>query len=225
MNKKESISAIAATLLKNFDRDTVKAAAEFLHEIEVRRRMYKADDAELSPQRKRLEHQIIAAFDGVTCYREVRVLLGGEAEDEYWTADVQALLSPLEERQNWQNIPDDLLYACSCALTYAGPHAYRFLVPRYLIGALHGVVDVCIGEKPNSKFVGLMRSSCAFLNKAQQACLSNYLNLEVVEADRYQRNDFLPWELDEYAASFAATHTYAEYGKLLIERYLEHQLV
>ncbi len=225
MNKKESLSAIAATLLQNFDRNIVKAAAEFLHNIEVRRRMYKADDTELSPQRKRLEQQIIEAFNGVTCYREVRVLLGGEAEDEYWTADVQALLSPLEEREDWQNIPDDLLYACSCSLTYAGPHAYRFLVPRYLIGALHGVVDVFLGEKPNSKFVEFMRVKCAYLNKAQQACLSDFLNLEVVEDDRHQRNYFLPWELDEYAASFAATHTYAEYGKLLINRYLEHQLV
>lgn len=220
MSKKESISAIAATLLDNFDKATVKAAAEFLHDIEVRRRNYKPDDTPLSPERLRLEQQIIEAFAEVTCYREVRVLLGGEAEDEYWAADVQALLSPLEERENWQDIPDDLLFACSCSLTYAGPHAFRFLVPRFMIGALHGVVEIYPGEKPGSRFIDLERMRCRELNEAQQACITAYLNLMIVEDGRYQRNLFMPWELDEYAADYASTLSWAEYGQLLIKRFL-----
>ncbi len=220
MSKKESISAIAATLLDNFDKATVKAAAEFLHDIEVRRRNYKPDDTPLSPERLCLEQQIIEAFAEVTCYREVRVLLGGEAEDEYWAADVQALLSPLEERENWQDIPDDLLFACSCSLTYAGPHAFRFLVPRFMIGALHGVVEIYPGEKPGSRFIDLERMRCRELNEAQQACITAYLNLMIVEDGRYQRNLFMPWELDEYAADYASTLSWAEYGQLLIKRFL-----
>ncbi len=223
MSKKESISAIAATLLGNFDKAIVRAAAEFLHAIEGRRKNYKPYDTELSPERLRLEQQIIEAFADVTCYREVRVLLGGEAEDEYWSADVQALLSPLEERENWQDIPDDLLFACSCSLTYAGPHAYRFLMPRFMIGALHGVVEIYPGEKPGSRFIDLDRMRCLELNEAQQACITNYLNLMTVEDERSQRNHFMPWELDEYASCYASTLSYAEYGKLLIKRFLEQE--
>ena len=220
VSKKESIKAIAATLLDNFDKETVHAAAEFLHTIEVRRKCYKPDDTQLSPERLRLEQRIIEAFAGVTCYREVRVLLGGEAEDDYWPADAQALLAPLEERENWQAIPDDLLFACSCSLTYAGPHAYRFLMPRFMIGALHGVVEIYPGEKPGSRFIELERTRCRELNEAQQACISDFLNLMVVEEDRCQRNEWMPWELDEYAADYASTLSHAEYGKLLIRRFL-----
>lgn len=220
MSKKEAVSAIAAALPDNFDKATRHAAAKFLHTIEVRRKCYKPDDTELSPERLRLERQIIEAFADVTCYREVRVLLGGEAEDEYWSADVQALLSPLEERENWQDIPDDLLFACSCSLTYAGPHAFRFLMPRFMIGALHGVVEIYPGEKPGSRFIDLERTRCRELNEAQQACITNYLNLMTVEDERSQRNYFMPWELDEYAADYASTLSYAEYGQLLIRRFL-----
>ena len=224
MSKKEAISAIAPTLLSQFSRATVYSAAEFLHNIEVRKRCYKPYDEPLSPQRLRLEQQIIKAFTGVTCHREVRVLLGGEAEDEHWSANVQALLSPLEERENWQNIPDDLLFACSCSLIYAGPYAYRFLLPRFMIGALHGVVEIAPGEKPGSRHIDHMRMQCHYLDEAQQACLSHFLNLEIVEDERYQRNHFLPWELDEYATTYASTHTYAEYGQLLIKRFTESSL-
>lgn len=224
MSKKEAVSAIAGTLLDNFDKATVHAAAEFLRAIEVRRRRYKPDDTELSPGRLRLRQQIIEAFADVTCYREVRVLLGGEAEDEYWSADVQALLSPLEERENWQDIPDDLLFACSCSLTYAGPHAFRFLIPRFMIGALHGVVEIYPGEKPGSRFIDLERMRCLLLNEAQQACITNYLNLMIVEDERYQRNEFMPWELDEYAAEYATTLTWAEYGQLLIKRFRDSKM-
>lgn len=220
MSKKEAVSAIAAALPDNFDKATRHAAAKFLHTIEVRRKCYKPDDTELSPERLRLERQIIEAFADVTCYREVRVLLGGEAEDEYWSADVQALLSPLEERENWQDIPDDLLFACSCSLTYAGPHAFRFLMPRFMIGALHGVVEIYPGEKPGSRFIDLERTRCRELNEAQQACITNYLNLMTVEDECSQRNYFMPWELDEYAADYASTLSYAEYGQLLIRRFL-----
>lgn len=223
MNKKDEIKAIAVNLLDNFDQSTARTAAEFLYEIELRRMAYKPDGTELTPLRKRLEQRIVEAFHDVTCYREVRVLLGGEAEDEYWPPDVQALLSPLEERDNWQDIPDDLLFACSCSLSYAGPHAYRFLIPRFMVGALHGVVEIYPGEKPGSKFLSRRRSQMEFLNEAQQACLADFLNLEVVEDARYQRNLFLPWELDEYAESYASSLSYAEYGRLLIKRYREKE--
>ncbi len=222
--KKDAVSSMAATLLGNFGRGTLRDAAEFLQMIEKRRRRYKSVKTELTPLCEGLEARIREAFAGVTCHREVRVLLGGEAEDEYLPANAQALLSPLEERDDWQDIPDDLLFACSCSLSYAGPHAYRFLIPRFMMGALHGVVDLFYpGCSPNRDrdFIQYMRWQCAELNEAQQACLTDYLNLEVVEQECCQRERFLPWELDEYAAAYASSLSYAEYGELLVRRFRE----
>jgi hypothetical protein len=92
-----------------------------------------------------------------------------------------------------------------------------------MIGALHGVVEIYPGEKPGSRFIDLDRMHCLELNEAQQACITNYLNLMTVEDERSQRNHFMPWELDEYAACYASTLSYAEYGKLLIKRFLEQE--
>lgn len=89
-----------------------------------------------------------------------------------------------------------------------------------MIGALHGVVEIYPGEKPGSRFIDLERTRCRELNEAQQACITNYLNLMTVEDERSQRNYFMPWELDEYAADYASTLSYAEYGQLLIRRFL-----
>ncbi len=120
-------------LLECFSPDALAEAEEFLARIDERRQAYEPDSVELSPLRQSLIARIKAAFSGVTCYREPRMLLGGEAEDDYLSPDAQALLTPLEERDDWEDIPDDLLHACSCALSYVGPHAYRFLIPP-----LHG---------------------------------------------------------------------------------------
>ena len=109
-------------------------------------------------------------------------------------------------------------------MTYAGPHAFRFLIPRFMIGALHGVVEIYPGEKPGSRFIDLERMRCLLLNEAQQACITNYLNLMIVEDERYQRNEFMPWELDEYAAEYATTLTWAEYGQLLIKRFRDSKM-
>lgn len=224
--KKGYVSATAASLLERFDRENVRDAAEFLRMIERSRRRYQPDDTALTPLRQKLEKRIKEAFAGVTCYREVRVLLGGEAEDEYLPVNAQALLSPLEERGDWQNIPDDLLFACSCSLFYAGPLAYRFLLPRFMIGALHGVVNPFYpGHTPDSDLIRYMRWQCDELNEAQQACFTDYLNLEVVEEEGCQRERFLPWELDEYASTYASSLSYAEYGQLLIQRFREREQI
>lgn len=129
-----------------------READDFLRLIEEWRRSYASrrsqDAATLSPLAERLVERINAAFAGVSCHGEPRVLLGGEAADEYLSAEAEALLAPLEERDHWQRIPDDLLAACSDAPYYVGPEAYRFLLPRFMIGALHGVVPFYPGAPP-----------------------------------------------------------------------------
>jgi len=220
-NVMNSTDISANALKNNFSRAALKEAAAFLRKVEQNRQSYEPMPIELCPVEKEIEQRIRHAFAGVTCYREVRVLLGGEAEDDYMSPEAQALLAPLEERDDWQNIPDDLLSACSCALSYAGPHAYRFLVPRFLIGSLHGIVICYPGLAPHSDLELYTRSQMGYLNEAQQACLSDYLDWDACELDEESRRQFLPWELDEYHVSFAKRMSYAEYGKILLQRFRE----
>lgn len=207
-------------LLDCFSSDALAEAEDFLARIDERRQSYEPDGAELSPLRQSLIARIKAAFSGVTCYREPRMLLGGEAEDDYLSPDAQALLAPLEERDDWEDIPDDLLFACSCALSYVGPHAYRFLIPRFMVGALHNVVVIFPGSGPTSDPEIHKRWRMYYLSPEQQQCLTDFLNLECVEEGSL-RDQFLPWEHDEYRAEYADHMDYLEYGALLVQRYAE----
>lgn len=74
---------LPASLLEHFSSDALAEAEEFLARIEKRRQTYEPRHAELSLLCQRLIDRIKAAFAGVTCYRETRMLIGGEAEDEY----------------------------------------------------------------------------------------------------------------------------------------------
>lgn len=199
-------------------------AAAFLAEVESRRRALHPTRDELTPLKARLAEQIEKAFSGVTCHHEARLLLGGEAEDDYVSKEAQAVLARHEERDDWHAIPDDLLASCSFALCYVGPGAYRFLIPRFMLGALHGVVEVYFGEKPNGKFVSHMREQMQLLTPEQQQCLSDFLNLDRVDEEEqtcFGRNVFLPWELDEYDARFADKMSHREYGAMLVKLYFD----
>lgn len=223
MGKKKKDASESTGRMPEVAPGAIAEAQEFLRGIESRRRSFSPDASELTPRRLQLIQRIRKAFAGVSCHREVRVLLGAEAEDEYRSADAQSVLGLMEERDNWEAIPDDLLFACSCALTYVGPHAYRFLLPRFLIGALQGVVEIYPGSSPTKDSEVFSCYQMAYLDEAQRTCLSDYMNLECVEEGRIQRNQFLPWEHDEYRTDYAASMDYREYGKLLIQRFLDRE--
>ena len=135
----------------------VAEAAEFLARIEKIRRRYSPKAVELTPLQQALAEQIEKSFADVRCLSEPRVLLGGEAEDDYMSQEAQALLFSREERNDWHAIPDDLLFACSISLCFVGPEAYRFLIPRFMIGALRGVVEIYPGLSPKSELEEYIR--------------------------------------------------------------------
>ena len=203
------------------------AAAEFLHHIERSRKNFKPDTTPLGPLRKKLEEQIEQAFAGVQCLNEPYVLLCGEAMDDYLSEEVLNVLADREERHNWHAIPDDMLHACSIALCFVGPEAYRFLIPRFMIGALHDVVEIYpgISYKAKDKLAQHERQQQSLLNDAQRQCLSDFLSLQSVDEETgeyYGRNQFLPWELDEYRANYDEQQvTHREFGTILMHRYAE----
>ena len=199
------------------------AAAEFLHRVE-RSRKNKPDLMPLTPLQERLVEQIEEAFAGVQCLNEPYVLICGEAMDDYLSQEVLDVLAAREERNDWHAIPDDLLFACSISLCFVGPEAYRFLIPRFMIGALRGVVEIYPGLSPKSELEDHERRKMSLLNEAQQQCLSDFLSLQSVDEENgefYGRNHFLPWELDEYRAHYADKLLPREYGAMLMKRYAE----
>ena len=203
-----------------FSRSAEEEAEEFLRCQAEWRASYTPEPIEMTPLRAELAERIRHAFAGVTCYREVRVLLGGEAEDDYMSPQAQALLAPLEERDDWQRIPDDLLVSCSCALSYAGPDAYRFLLPRFMIADLQGLVEIYPGSGPSNDPEIYTRHQMLYLTEDQRICLEDFLNVRCVE-NNTERDTFLPWEHDEYRALYADRMDYSEYGKLLLQRFRE----
>lgn len=202
------------------------AAAEFLHHVECSRKNYKPDMTPLTPLQEKLVEQIEQAFAGVQCLNEPCVLLCGEAMDDYLSQEVLEVLATREERNDWHAIPDDLLFACSISLCFVGPEAYRFLIPRFMIGALLGVVEIYpgISYKNKNRLEEYERQQQSLLNDAQQRCLSDFLSLQSVDEETgeyYGRNQFLPWELDEYRTRYADKLTPREYGALLMKCYAE----
>ena len=207
------------------DRKAQEEAADFLARIEGMRRAYKADDIPLTRLQQQLEEQIEQAFAGVSCQETAHVLLCGEAADDYVSQEAREVLATKEIRDDWHRIPDDLLSACSFSLCYADAVAYRFLVPRFMIGALHGVVECYPGISPkNERLAEYERQQMQLLTPAQQQCISDFLSLDNVnEQDNtyYGRNQFTPMELDEYHARYEQEMTLREYGAMLMKRYAE----
>lgn len=204
------------------------AAAEFLQHIERSRKNFRPDTTPLTPLQKKLVEQIEQAFAGVQCLNEPYVLLCGEAMDDYLSEEVLNVLATREERHDWHAIPDDLLSACSTALCFVGPEAYRFLIPRFMIGAMHDVVEIYpgISYKKKDNLVEYCRQQKSLLNDAQRQCLSDFLSLQSVvdeeTGEYYRRNQFLPWELDEYRANYDEQQvTHREFGAILMQRYAE----
>lgn len=204
------------------------AAAEFLQRIECSRKNFKPDTPPLTyltPLQEKLVEQIEQAFAGVQCLNEPYVLLCGEAMDDYLSEEVLDVLAPREERHDWHAIPDDMLHACSTACCFVGPEAYRFLIPRFMIGDLHYVVEIYPGVSYKSDLVDYVRQKQSLLNEAQRQCLSDFLSLQSVDEETgeyYGRNQFLPWELDEYHANYDEQQvTHREFGAMLMQRYAE----
>lgn len=205
----------------------VAEAAEFLARIEKIRRRYSPKAVELTPLQQALAEQIEKSFADVRCLSEPRVLLCGEAEDDYMSREAQAMLFSREERNDWHAIPDDLLFACDAALCYVGPEAYRFLIPRFMIGDLHGVVQIFPGMSYNQSdsLKDYICEQMSLLNEAQQQCLSDFMNLACVNestGEYSRRSQFLPWELVEYHSHYDEKQvTHREFGLMLVRRYVE----
>ncbi len=110
----------------------------FLDELERECRKTRATltRRQLSEDEAALRKRILKAFKGVTC-KEERALLECYAWDDYLN-DPQLLtaLRALEERRDWVALPPELLLVCADGRYHAGPEAFRFILPAYMLLSL-----------------------------------------------------------------------------------------
>jgi len=221
----------------SFFRENLEEALDFYANIE-------STFTPMSPARKVVYDNIQEAFRGVTCKGEKAVLVGCAAKDDYLTdAEIESLSIP-EERDCWQNISPQWLYACCESLCYAGPEAFRFLIPVYMCASLQYnardgrmfEVHIGVAKSKTKRILGYSREQMILLDKRQKNAISMYLrqmwcedhevdfesgdSLPSFEYD--ERNDSVgitPWELDDYSA-VQRDMSYREYVSTLIADYI-----
>ena len=190
--------------------------------------------------------KIQKAFSGVTCCGEKYGLVSSAAKDDYLSESELDVLSNLEERYSWQNIPPYWLYACEASLSFAGPEAFRFLIPAYMCAALQfnfsdgRVFEYHIGDSigENSDIIQYKMQQVSLLNNEQKKSISYYLRhmycrdhnineLNVNDTDNLHNTcgkskgfmEITPWELKELSESHSNC-TYSAYMNNLLSEYI-----
>lgn len=169
-------------------------------------------------------------FHGVQCINERNVLLCSEALDDYAPDDLLDYIGTLEERKDWQKLSANLLNECDSALSYAGPEAFRFLIPAFMCAYIQYDISpdiplkLSIFEHSNDELKDYFRYQCSLLTQSQQSAISLFMAQMRIEEDA--DNDkwsisygLLPWEWDEYHQCYRYL-SIIQYKELLKERYL-----
>lgn len=175
------------------------------------------------------------AFRAVTCFSEKTVLLACEAGDLYASEETIDMLSEYEERSNWQNISPQLLSACDCALSYAGPEAFRFLIPAYMMNALRYPIlqEFSLNmhfyhqENLSERLMKYTKCQHSMLNNGQKNAISAYLNQswwEILSKGneveyRFESRGLTLWEFEEYIHKFSYM-SIREYERYIYDKHL-----
>lgn len=170
------------------------------------------------------------AFHGVQCVNERNVLLCCEALDDYAPDDLLDQIGAHEERKDWQKLSASLLNECDSALSYAGPEAFRFLIPAFMCAYIQYDISpdiplkLSIFEHSNDELRDYYRYQCSLLNQNQQSAISLFMAQMRIEEeddnDKWSESyGLLPWEWDEYHHYYRYLST-IQYKKLLNERYI-----
>lgn len=170
------------------------------------------------------------AFHGVQCVNERNVLLCCEALDDYAPDALLEQIGVLEERTDWQRLSANLLNECDCALSYAGPEAFRFLIPAFMCAYIQYDISPDIPSKlsifkhSNDELMDYFRYQCSLLNQSQQTAISLFMAQSRMDEDADSDDwtisyGLLPWEWDEYHHYYRYLST-IQYKKLLNERYI-----
>ncbi len=105
--------------------DSLEADIRRTREVLVKRPRTAEEDA--------LRQRICKAFKGVTCLKE-RALVECYSWDDYLTDEtLLKRIRAQEERRNWAALPPELLLACDDGRYHAGPEAFRFILPAYML--------------------------------------------------------------------------------------------
>ncbi len=180
-----------------------KETQQFLDELERKCREARATltRRQLSEEEETLRKRICKAFKGVTCMEE-RALLECYSWDDYLT-DPQLLttLRAREERSNWTALPPELLLACDDGRYHAGPEAFRFILPAYMLLPLdydsEWLTDVFfyvygVSKKKSRSGTTWKQEQYALLTDAQRATVEQWVDY-LRQRELWDENATLPW--------------------------------
>ncbi len=180
-----------------------KETQQFLDELERECRKARATltRRQLSEEEEALRKRICKAFKGVTC-KEERALLECYSWDDYLT-DPQLLttLRAREERRNWAALSPELLLTCDDGRYHAGPEAFRFILPAYMLLPLdydsEWLTDVFfyvygVPKKKRSTDTQWKQEQYALLNSEQRATVEQWVEY-LQRRELWDEGSTLPW--------------------------------
>lgn len=149
--------------------------------------------------------RIRAAFAGLRVGEDTLLYLSSEADDPGWNivdAASMAQLRRLEVRDDWEQIPPDLLSFCGDGFTYMDAEGMRYLLPAFMVSSLvHPELEpdllsvVLTDSEESSRLLSL-------LSDEQRDCVSAFVNQKRLEevlqgCGLIAWDSLLPWEEEE----------------------------
>ncbi len=185
------LSNIVSDFFDNLAADTREARA-----LLVRRQCSAEEDA--------LRQRICKAFKGVICQKE-RALVECYSWDDYLTdPKLLARIRAQEERRNWAALPPDLLLACADGRYHAGPEAFRFILPAYMLLSLDydatwmdSVFFYAFGTSKKKRSLGgeWQREQFSLLNSEQRATVEQWVDY-LRQRELWDEDFTLPWLME-----------------------------
>ncbi len=154
------------------------------------------------------EHELLLdierAFADVHDEGAYRLLLTGEAEDEYMDEQIQRFLSEHELRGEWRDIPLEWISACECSLSYVDAVGYRFLLPAFLRAdfIVDFSIDMSIKLAASSEKIGLdyQLERSRLLTEQQREAVERFMHHRRRDPDYCCEDYLLAWEMSDYLA-------------------------
>ncbi len=203
--RRERIEAIRAAIPTQWDEEEKDELNAFLDALNARMDQFHREEEkhprDNTAKEKLLIEHIEQAFADVSDAGCHRLLLAGEAEEDYLSEAVQSLLSGFEIRGDWRNIPLEYLYACDSALYFVDAVAYRFLVPAFLRAEFlsYHTKDMVIALSSNEAYLDRDLELTSLFNDAQRAVLVDVMNYWRAKSSiTLKMALLLPWEFAAY---------------------------
>ena len=147
--------------LRRLFREDQKSERRFYREVVV------TLQKSLNSEQQELVERIRKAFAGVRAGADTPLYLTAHVPEAQYGEDFIRTLRSEEIRDNWQRIPEDILYANWVCLFGLTPEGMRYLLPAYML----------IGLKTALLHLDPLPNQLSLLNPEQLACVDDFFRL------------------------------------------------